>query len=100
MSSTVAPSRSTCFTFEFMNTVHLVPRSHGADARHAASENSETVYPKPFAKVSMNEPHPEEQASLISIRSMTPPLTKIAFMSCPPMSRMKVTSASKWRAAT
>ena len=40
----------------------------------------------------MNEPHPEEQASLISMRLMTPPDTNIAFMSCPPMSRMKDTS--------
>ena len=40
----------------------------------------------------MNEPHPDEQASLISMRLMTPLFTKMAFMSCPPMSRMNDTS--------
>ena len=43
MSLTVAPSRNACFTFEFMNTVQRVPRSHGEAARHAASANSWAV---------------------------------------------------------
>ena len=42
MSSISAPSRSTCFTLEFMNTVHLVPRSQGALLRQAAAAKSAT----------------------------------------------------------
>ena len=95
MSSNVAPSRSTCLTFEFMNTVHLVPRSQGDCERHAALAKSSAEYPRDMANVSMNDPQPEEQASFISILSITPLWTKMAFMSCPPMSRMKDTFLSR-----
>ena len=81
MSLAVAPSRKTCFTFEFMKTVHRVPKSHGAFDSQALAAKSAAEYPRELAKVSINEPHPDEQASLISIRSMTPLLIKIAFMS-------------------
>ena len=40
----------------------------------------------------MKEPQPEEQASLISNLRMAWFSTKMAFMSWPPMSRMKETS--------
>ena len=98
MSSTVAPSRKACFTFEFMNTVHRVPKSQGALARQASWANCSAVYPNERAKVSRNAPHPDEQASLSSIRYKAPPLTNIAFMSCPPMSRMNDTSGVILRA--
>ena len=88
----VAPSLSTCFTFEFIKTVHLVPKSHGASEWQAARENSCAEYPRDLANVSRKEPHPEEHASLISIRSITPLFTKITFISCPPISRIKDTS--------
>ena len=81
MSLMVAPSRSTCFTLEFMKTVHRVPKSHGVFDSVAFNAKSEVLCPKLLAKVSMKDPHPDEQASLISIRSMMPLLTKIAFMS-------------------
>ena len=72
MSLTVAPSRKACLTFEFMNTVQRVPRSHGAAARQASEAKSPTEKPRVLANVSMNEPQPEEQASFISMRSITP----------------------------
>jgi hypothetical protein len=42
----------------------------------------------------MNEPQPDEQASLSMMCSMTPFLTRMHFMSWPPMSRMNSTSGS------
>ena len=92
MSSEVAPSRIACFTLEFIKTVQRVPRSYGCGASHAMRAKSPTVYPNILAKVSMKEPQPEEQASLISSRRMVWFSTKMAFISCPPMSRMKDTS--------
>ena len=67
ISPTSAPSRRACLTREFMKTVQRVPRSHGASALQAARAKSETLCPNERAKVSMNVPHPEEQASLISM---------------------------------
>ena len=94
ISSRQAPSRRTCFTLEFINTVQRVPRSHGVFDRQAAPANSDAEYPSDRAKVSMKDPHPDEQASFISILSMTPSLTNMAFISCPPISRMNETSLS------
>lgn len=72
MSATDAPSRSTCFTFEFMNTVQRVPRSHGEEARQAARAKSPTVQFRDWANVLMNEPQPDEQASFTSMRVIAP----------------------------
>ena len=52
-----------------------------------------------LAKVSMNEPQPEEQASLSMMLSMAPFRMRKHLMSCPPMSRMKSTSGWKCFAA-
>ena len=81
MSAIDAPSRNTCLTFEFMKTVQRVPRSHGNSAVQASAANSDTLYPRLLAKVSMKDPHPDEQASLISMRVSTPRSTKMALMS-------------------
>ena len=92
MSATDAPSRNTCLTLEFINTVQRVPRSQGACDVHASWAKSVTLYPILLANVWMNVPHPELQASLSSMRTTVPFSTKIAFMSCPPISRIKLTS--------
>ena len=52
-----------------------------------------------LAKVWMNVPQPELHASLSSMRTTAPFSTKIAFMSCPPMSRIKLTSGMSEAAA-
>ena len=95
MSSTVAPSFWDCLTWEFMKTVHRLPRLTGASANSARSANSAAVRCMERAKVSMKEPHPEEQASFSMIRSTAPFLILKHLMSCPPMSRMKSTSGRK-----
>ena len=82
-----------------MNTVQRVPRSQGCLAMQAMRANSSTGCCNMRAKVSMNEPQPDEQASLISMRLMEPFSMKIAFMSCPPMSSTNDTSGFRWRAA-
>src|SRR3989304_4048506 len=94
-----APSRKDCFTFEFMNTVQRVQRSQGDSPLVASFANSAAVYPIERANDSMKEPHPEEQASLIFISWMKASFTKMAFISCPPMSMMKLTSLSNAFAA-
>ena len=76
-----------------------MPKSQGCKAIQAERAKSDTSYFNVRAKVSMNEPHPDEQASFSSMRVIAPCLTKIAFMSCPPMSRMKETSGAICRAA-
>ena len=63
MSATVAPSFCACFTLEFINTVQRVPRSIGFLAKRASFAKSRTLKFKDFAKVSIKEPQPEEQAS-------------------------------------
>ena len=94
MSPTVAPSFCACFTRLFMNTVQRLPKSTGCSAAIAVCANSDTSNPKPLAKLSMNEPQPDEQASLSMMWSMTPSFTRRHFMSCPPMSRMNSTFGS------
>ena len=99
ISRTSAPSFCTCLTLEFINTVQRVPKSTGRRAVRPRRANSCAVRPRVWAKVSMNEPHPEEQASLSTIESMTPSRTWKLFMSCPPMSSTNETSGRKCRAA-
>ena len=70
-----------CFTEEFMNTVHRVPRSTGAsDARAEAAKDSTSV-PMDAAKVCRNEPQPDEQASFTAIESTAPLRIRRYFMS-------------------
>ena len=70
VSGDIAPSFCACLTDEFMNTVQREPRSTGCSANNPNFANSSAVYPSACAKVSINEPHPEEQASLSMILSM------------------------------
>ena len=87
-----APSFWACFTREFMNTVQRVPRSTGVLLSMALSANSAALMPRPWAKFSINEPQPAEQASFRVILPMFPLLIWKHFMSCPPMSSTQVTS--------
>ena len=57
-------SRWACLTLEFIKTVQRVPKSHGAFACSAAVTKSLSGNCNCAAKVSKNEPQPEEQASL------------------------------------
>ena len=77
---------------EFINTVHLEPKSTGFLARRAFSVNSPTSIPILWAKVSRKLPQPEEHASLSKMELITPSSTFIAFISCPPISTIKSTS--------
>ena len=49
MLPTLAPSFCACLTEEFMNTVHLEPRSTGAGARSPSFEKSSMEYPSALA---------------------------------------------------
>ena len=91
MSSMLAPSFCACLTLEFMNTVHREPKSTGCSEFRAACVNSSIVSPIERAKVCRKEPHPDEQASLTAIESITPSVTARYFMSWPPMSMTAVT---------
>ncbi len=82
-----------------MNTVQRLPRSTGDLPKRPRDANSSTVYPMERANVSRNDPQPEEHASFSIMESMERFLTLKHFISCPPMSSMKSTSGSKWRAA-
>ena len=48
-----------------------------------------------FAKVSINEPQPDEHASFSIMLSIAPFLILKHLMSCPPMSMIKSTSGRK-----
>ena len=99
ISPTEYPSFWACFILEFIKTVHLEPKSTGFFDFKASCTNSFISNPKLFAKVSINEPHPEEQASLSIILSIAPFLSLIYFISCPPISTILVTSGSNSFAA-
>ena len=99
ISCTVAPSFCACFTLEFIKTVHLVPRSIGWGAKRASFAKSAAEYPSDWAKFSIKEPQPEEQASFRRMLSTEPFFSRMHFMSCPPMSSTQSTSGSKKDAA-
>ena len=99
MSAMEDPSFCACFTLEFMNTVHLVPRSTGLFDLRASSANSGTVMLTDFAYVSINEPQPEEQASFSIMLLIAPSFISMHFISWPPMSRIKLTSGMNCLAA-
>ncbi len=86
MSSADLPFLSSVMTRLRMNTVQRLPRSAGEALRKARSAISSTGTPRLCAKVSMKAPQPLEHASLSVMPVMTPWLTKMAFMSWPPMS--------------
>ena len=65
-----APSFCACLTEEFINTVQRDPRSIGVSDSSPSLQNSSIEYPMERAKVSINEPQPEEQASFRKILSI------------------------------
>src|SRR5690554_3701788 len=94
-----APSFWACLTLEFINTVHLEPRSTGDLDVIAFDANSPILRSKDSAKVSKKDPHPAEHASFNSMLSITPFLIFRHFISCPPISRIKSTPGQKKSAA-
>ncbi len=99
MSSIDEPSFWACLTLEFMNTVHLVPRSTGERDLSAQDTNSSISIPRDSAKFCRKEPQPDEQASFRNICLIVPFSVFRHFMSCPPMSMMNSTSGSIFPAA-
>ena len=99
ISGTDAPSFCACFTFEFIKTVQREPKSTGALDFVASFANSFALILTERAKVSRKDPHPAEQASFNKIDSITPSLIFMDFISCPPISKIKSTSGSKYLAA-
>ena len=99
ISPTLYPSFCACLIFEFINTVHLEPKSTGAFDSIAACTKSWIDMFKLFANVSMNDPHPDEQASLSIMLSITSPFILMYFISCPPMSMILVTFGMNFLAA-
>ncbi len=95
----VAPSFCTCFTEEFINTVHLEPKSTGFLENNPKLANSSTEYPNALAKVCKKEPQPDEQASFKNILSIAPLCILKHFISCPPISIIKSTLFIKCLAA-
>ena len=70
ISPRVLPSFCICFILEFINTVHLVPRSTGILLCTASSTKESIGILSDLVKVSIKEPHPDEQASLSIIVSI------------------------------
>ena len=99
ISETSAPSFWDCFTLEFIKTVHLDPRSTGAFENKASFAKSSTFILRDFAKLSINEPHPDEHASFNNILSIAPFFIFRHFISWPPISKMKSTPGKKKSAA-
>ena len=64
-----------------MNTVHLEPKSIGEVDFTAKDTNSSTFIPNDLASVSINEPHPDEHASLSIMLLTAPSLILIYFIS-------------------
>ena len=81
MSAGEAPSFCACLTEEFMNTVQRLPRSTGCSASRLIAAKLRMSVSMPAAKVCRKEPHPDEQASLTLMESMTPSTTRRYFMS-------------------
>ena len=99
MSPTEYPSFCACFILEFINTVHLEPKSTGFLASNASFTNSSILKFRLLANVSINEPQPDEHASFSMILSIALFFNLIYFMSCPPISTILVTFGSNFFAA-
>ena len=83
----------------FIKTVHRLPSTAGCREAKAAVSISRVGMPREEAKFSRKDPQPEEQASLTRMLVMMPLSSHMAFMSWPPMSRMKVASSTYFLAA-
>ena len=94
MSGDCFPFRCSVTMLLFMNTVQRLPRTAGFSAAKASFAMFSTGMCKDAAKFSRKEPQPEEQASFTTMLVMMPLSSQMAFMSCPPMSRMKLASGT------
>ena len=75
-----------------IKTVQRLPKTAGLFDSKAAAAMSCTFMPSVSAKFCKKLPQPEEQASFTRMLVMIPPLSQMAFMSWPPMSRIKSAS--------
>ena len=92
MSSEVLPFRCSVIIPLFINTVQRLPSTAGFFEENAVFAISFVGICKEDAKFSRKEPQPEEQASFKRILVITPFSSQIAFISCPPISRIKEAS--------
>ena len=92
MSAGVLPARCSVTMLEFMKTVQRLPSMAGDFDENAASAMSLVCIPRLPAKFSKKEPQPDEHASLTTMSVTTPLSTQMAFMSWPPISKIKLTS--------
>ena len=99
MSSALRPLRCSVMMLLFIKTVQRLPSTAGCWEAKAASSMPLVGMPREEAKFSKKEPQPEEQASLTRMLVIMPLSSHMAFMSWPPMSRMKVASATYFLAA-
>ena len=99
MSAGLFPARCSETMLLFMNTVQRLPSTAGLSESNAVRAISRTGMPSVDAKPSRNDPQPELHASFTTMSVMMPLFSQMAFMSCPPMSRMKLVSGSYLRAA-
>ena len=90
MSAGVRPFFCSLTMLEFMNTVQRLPSTAGCSLENAESAISGVGMPSVCAKFSRNEPQPLEQASFTTMLPMTPSESQMAFISWPPISRMKL----------
>ena len=94
MSAGVRPFFCSLTMLEFMNTVQRLPSTAGCSLENAESAIWDVGMPSVCAKFSRNDPQPLEQASFTTMLPMTPSESQMAFMSWPPISRMKLASGT------
>ena len=92
ISSGFLPFRCSVIILLFINTVQRLPKTAGFLDANAFFAISFVGICKEDAKFSRNEPHPEEHASFNKIFVITPSSNQIAFISCPPISKIKEAS--------
>ena len=93
------PLRCSVIILLFIKTVHRLPSWAGFSESKAVRAIFPTGIWREEAKFSRKEPHPEEQASFSTILVIIPLSSQMAFISCPPMSRIKEASSTYFLAA-
>ena len=99
MSSGRRPFLCSVIMLLFIKTVQRLPSFAGCLEAKAASAICFAGICREAANFSRKEPQPEDQASFTRMLVMMPSSSQMAFMSCPPMSRMKVASLTYFSAA-
>ena len=95
ISSGWLPLRCSVIIELFMKTVQRLPSFAGASERKAAVAISSVFIFSVCAKFSRKDPQPEEQASFTTMFVMMPFSSQMAFISCPPISSIKLVSSPK-----